>query len=157
MSNDLTIASKSTGIALLNKPLAPLAPALKTADQCRRLMQSSSLPSIPRHDACFVDRAIQVRNQLLPDAARARAAYHLLFPIAVFVDEGAVDASTALAMLSVLFATMTKKKPNDESIAMKLASCADMFDPISDSIGASTGLWESVPVIRYLSRSRSNN
>jgi hypothetical protein len=48
-------------------------------------------------------------------------------------------------MLSVLYSTLNKSKTDDSNSQMKLASCAELFDPIHDRIGSSTGLWQSVP------------
>src|SRR5262249_48794094 len=54
-----------------------------------------------------------------------------------------------------LFGVLAKKKADaaDENATMLLAACADMFDPMNDMLGRTTGLWKPVckhPVVLAL-------
>jgi hypothetical protein len=58
-------------------------------------------------------------------------------------------------MLSVLFGALSKRKADDAdgNPSMMLAACTDMFSPMNDVIGETTGLWKPVckhPIILAL-------
>jgi hypothetical protein len=56
-----------------------------------------------------------------------------------------------------LFATLSKRKVDDDNAAMLLASCADLFNPMNDTIGSPSRLWKPVskhPVVLALAVKR---
>jgi hypothetical protein len=82
---------------------------------------------------------------LLPKIAEITAASAAL--VGICGSLSTVSQPVAIKMLSVLFGALSKRKADasDENAAMLLAATADMFDPVSRSIGATTGLWKSIP------------
>jgi hypothetical protein len=144
-------------MAVLNAPLKPFAAVCRITEQCRRELQSdgppraylpaNEPPSLPENvtERASCMRAIGIRRWLLPLASEAKAASDFLFPVLMWADQGNVEPEEALCMLSVLYGTLNKSRTDDNNSQMKLASCAELFDPIHDRIGLSTGLWKSVP------------
>jgi hypothetical protein len=146
MSNALAMIEAGQSVTVLNAPLVPaVIEAFRTSELCRLAMHDESLrlPYIGDHDARFVDRARELRERCLPYAAKARQASKALTPIVSSSE--AIEPEHAVKMFSLLYGTLNKKRTDDDAIAMKLASCVEMFSPVSNQIGELTGLWKPVP------------
>ncbi|MCA1415292.1 hypothetical protein I6F30_29795 [Bradyrhizobium sp. NBAIM20] len=92
-------------------------------------------------------------DRMLKRAVVVEAAHTALWSVAHphMIATPVVTAQIAYTMLSVLLRSVGKVK-NVETEAL-LASCIEMFDPVSDVVGKATGLWSSIskhPVILAL-------
>jgi hypothetical protein len=149
---------RGDGLALINSQLAGFAEPIAVADRCRAQLHRSDVSTyLP--DARFLDRAKIVHRLWLPEFAQARAAFDQLFEIAVFdaPPREPITHATAVAMLSVLFGALTKKKADDENATTLLDVSADLFNPVNDAVGLGSGLWAPVskhPVVLALAIKR---
>ena len=55
------------------------------------------------------------------------------------------EPSLVLKMLSVLYGALSRKGGDSENTQMLILSVARIFDPVTASVGATTGLWKNVP------------
>jgi hypothetical protein len=139
-------AKKDSGLALINETLTEIAEPLAVAEQSRVMVQRGGLPFLGEPTA-FLDAAKVVRAKMLRDVAKVEEARSALMDIVLPPWRNPLTPANAIRMLGVLFGTLTKKKAGDENSAMLLACCADIFNPINETIAASTRLWK--PVSRH--------
>jgi hypothetical protein len=159
MKNDLAIVSgggkalarpsAKAGLAAINSPLEEIVGPLDVAVRCERFMaeQREYLGGAEPLSDRYLDRARQVHASLLPNVAVVDEAYTALCKIIAPRHGELISYGLAVKMLSMLFGALSKRKSDDadENARAVLAACAEMFDPISDSIGASTGFWKPLP------------
>jgi hypothetical protein len=142
--------------ALINTTLTDVADMMVVADRCRGLWTNAPdhnsylgddartyLGFVP--EARFLDRAKSVLGYLWHLPA-VDVAYGKLLDILDPSSDDEVTHAMATKMLSVLFGALAKKKADtaDENPAMLMAACADIFHPMNDVIGETTGLWKPV-------------
>jgi hypothetical protein len=96
--------------------------------------------------AKFLARAKPVHGRLLPQIARARAAYRLLLEVECPIGLEITQAQ-ATALLCYLFAAKAGGKRTSEQSAAKLAACVGIFSPSNNALSAALGLWK--PVSRH--------
>jgi hypothetical protein len=142
-------AVKAAGSTLINDTLAHHAEPLRIADECRRQLQQGVDTYLGGErgelEAKFLDRAKVIHSRLLRDVAMVDAAHSQLLSVLIPPFRFPLTHVQATAMLGVLFGTLSKKRADDENSAMLLASCADLFNPVSDAVGIATGLWKPAP------------
>jgi hypothetical protein len=80
----------------------------------------------------------------LPGIDEASAAYRQLSDVVLEEPNEPISHAAAVAMLSTLFGALSRRKADDENSATLLAATADLFNPLNDAIGRSTGLWKPV-------------
>jgi hypothetical protein len=139
----------AAGVALINAALSlAVVQAMVNADYFRRAMQNGGDSTYLGSDLepiaiCgrFVDRAMPLLREWLPDLARAVAVRKVLFGILYHPPE--LSSADATAMLHYLFGAMGKRR-GDEAAA-KLIACCDVFSPTSNALGEALGLWKPVP------------
>jgi hypothetical protein len=138
--------AKGAGLTLINDTLSDFAERLRIADECRRQLQQGDTYLGGEHEpeAKFLDRAKIIHGHLLRNIAEVDATNAALLDVLIPPWRSPLTHAQATAMLGVLFGTLSKKRADDENSAMLLAACADLFNPINDTIGAETGLWEPV-------------
>jgi hypothetical protein len=122
-------AVKSTALAPIDEALAGLAEAMSLANTCRHLTEHGGQ----------LESAKTALGQLSLVPAAARTQRQLLDVLAPGPGDE-IGFAAAQKMLSVLFATLGKRKADDESSAMMLAACADMFSPASNMISEMIGV-----------------
>jgi len=143
-------------LALINATLADVADMMETARRCRSLWTSapdynSYLGDDARTylgftpEARYLDRAKSALGYLW-NLPAVDMAYGKLFDILNPSSDDEVTHALATKMLSVLFGALAKKKADaaDENTAMLMAACADIFHPMNDVVGETTGLWKPV-------------
>jgi len=138
-------AAQVGGLALINDELAGIAEALQIAERCRQIIKDhSSLGAgdIVRLGARMLDHAKPI-HKLLAGAAKLDCAHSTL--LSIIYPRERISHADAIKMLAVLFSAMSRKKSDAGETAMKLAACADMFDPVSEAVGKASGLWKPVP------------
>ena len=155
------VPAKGKALAVINQPLIAILDQLRVLDAVYREVmtpndKSTYLGCERGLERKFLDRARDLRELRLPCAAEVKAALDALFPIVAFHDAEVISHGDALKMLTICFGALQKKKI-DETTAILLSACADMFDPVSDIIGRSTGLWQPInkhPVVIALAIKR---
>ena len=158
----VVVANAQKSLTLLEAPIAEFVQPFTIASRtkleldrlgltcgCDEFSSGRSLRDLTERERQFVPqwlkKAWPVHNDLLANAAKIGAAYHALLPVSINIDHEPIARPQALAMTSVLFGTLNKRKAEDENAAALLASCVDMLSPMHNVIGEITGLWEAVP------------
>jgi hypothetical protein len=160
MKNDLTVivggkkvactSAAKTGMAAINEELTAIAEPLKIAAACSRVLGElgmfTDLGYGEKLDERFLDRAKIVHGRLLPHARKVEEAEAMLLDV-IAPYHNPITYSLATKMLAVLFGALSKRKADDadENANTLLMACADMFNPVNDAIGDSTGLWKPPP------------
>jgi hypothetical protein len=138
------------GMALINHALGDFAEAIAVAHQCGKesahSQQVGELPTLVSltgaHRIPIVFDAVKRSHiRLLPDYAKASAAWGKLLMLTL-PPQVPVSHTMAIEMLSVLYGTLSKRKKDDDETAMM--ACAELFNPIDNILGESTGLWQPI-------------
>ena len=136
------------GMALINAVLCDrYTEALAVAHKCesnRLEFEWQSLPTfLPSLRNELGARLVKPTHaRCLPDFARADAAADAFCSMLVMPPEVPLSQPMAIEMLSVLYGTLSKRKKDEDETAM--LACAELFNPVNNVIGESTGLWEPV-------------
>jgi hypothetical protein len=143
------------GLALMRKTVTGLAQPLMVAEHCQRLANSGDYLGEGESESRFVEPAKVTHARLLRHAVEISAANDALWEVMLCDPSDEIGYEHAIAMLSVLFGALGKKKSDagDGNAAMLLMATADAFDPVSSVIGSASGLWNSVskhPVVLAL-------
>jgi hypothetical protein len=149
-----------SGLALINRTLSKFAEPLQMLSWCQAEMDHAHvyLGDDEPGDARYLAPARHVLNQQLRHYASACAAATALRDIVADRPSLQISQASAVKMLGALIGALSKQKnPSAEDTATLLLSCADMFDPVSNAVAATTGFWKSVgthPLLRALATKR---
>jgi hypothetical protein len=116
--------------------LMPLLPAIETARECRE--QWHELPSLAGRYVEMVPRAIEIRDEMLPDRPKVEQAEAAL---RTALSES-ITPPMARAMLTHLFKSGGRKP--GENAENLLAACIAMFGE-GERVGAALGMWKAIP------------
>jgi hypothetical protein len=134
-------------IAQIEATVAPLAKPLAFAAQFQECPTYLGEGKI--QPGRFLADAKRVLTRLLPRVPEIEATHSVLFEITMFemsLGVGGISQAVAIAMLGVLYGALKRKADRDDNATLLIAA-ADMFNPVTQSLGESTRLWK--PVSRH--------
>jgi hypothetical protein len=154
MTDDLTILprnnsparprSPKSALALIEHAATEVVGPLVAIDRMLGLLPDLYLGQGAVTPGRFLKEAVQVHRTGLPRFASGKQAYSQLFGVCVMPPARPITQPTALKMIGVAFAGLTKRKDAGGDAALQLAAAADMFSPVTAALGHTTGLWKPV-------------
>jgi hypothetical protein len=137
--------TKKAGTAVIAATLGEVHAPLAVAGRCRselRILRHVNIHTSDPQPGSLADAKFN-HAKMLKRASLVRATHSALLPVAYpnIVAAPTITRVDAIMMLAVLFGTLGKKGPDNETL---IRECVDMLTPDSDVIGEATGLWRPI-------------
>src|SRR5262249_10903600 len=138
----------ANGLTQINQTLTAFAQPLQVSASCRNEWdrQGRTIGVVYFEDDVGpwqIDNARKIHAGWVHKYVELRTAETALLDVLLPGPATRIDRTTAVRMITTLFAALGMKK-NDEENAMLLASAAEMFSPLDGLIGGVTRLWTPI-------------
>ncbi len=143
MSDIIKFPGNKVGSQLIRATINRMQPPLTVAAQCRTELRGVLRKVGDGKLQRELPNATFNHARMLKRVAEVEATHTALLPVVYpnIVRSAAINGPEAITMLAVLFGALGKKSTDNETL---MRACIAMFDPITDEIGAATGLWTPV-------------